>query len=435
MMSVLRRFETIFTVLTVVYYTSILSRPLGLGLNEDDPTFSTVGVDDSSSPILKLIQITILVVLFLLVGLRWKRVLIAAIQVPLCWALPALAILSAQWSEVPDFTFRKGLILMMATLMGVYWSIRYPLATLLRLLGWGLGLTVILCFVFTLVFPNFGIEHGEHTGAWRGLFTQKNGLARIMVLSVVTGLWLVLERERQRFWWSGKLFLSVILLILSTSKTGLVIMVASVGCIPLLRALRGRLPQVILGLMLAILSMSCVVLVLIENAELILTALGRDITLTGRTGIWDVMLTKIANHPWLGYGYQSFWLGMDGESADVWYATFFMAPNGHNGYLDLALDLGLIGLGIFVISCGFAVVRSTTWLRQHPHSMVSVFPLLYLTYLLLYNITESSLILEPNNLFWLLYVYVATSIQTQAVDLKTPSDLTVHSNLREAHHA
>jgi len=58
----------------------------------------------------------------------------------------------------------------------------------------------------------------------------------------------------------------------------------------------------------------------------IANALGRDVTLTGRTSIWAVVLDKISKHPWLGYGYKGFWLGMEGESADVWHETYFMAP-------------------------------------------------------------------------------------------------------------
>jgi len=31
------------------------------------------------------------------------------------------------------------------------------------------------------------------------------------------------------------------------------------------------------------------------------------------TSIWAVVLDKISKHPWLGYGYKGFWLGMEGN--------------------------------------------------------------------------------------------------------------------------
>ncbi len=407
-------------------------------MSEGDPqSFSALQAQgsDASSPVLMLMQMGILGILLVLVGLRWKRILRASVKVPLCWAIPLLAILSTGWSVIPDVTFKRGIYLAGATLIGVYWAVRYPLATQMRLLAWGLGPTAVSCFVFTLLFPNFGIEVGDHAGAWRGLFHQKNILARIMVLGGLTFLWLVLNRERQRLLWWGGLLVTIALLILSTSKTALLVMVVLVGCVPLFRAMRGKSLRIWLSLALGMLCVSCVALVLIDNAEVILTALGRDVTLTGRTGIWDIVIEKISARPWFGYGYKSFWLGMEGESADVWYVTFFLAPHAHNGYLDLMLDLGLVGFSLFAISLTGTIGRAIVWLRQQSQPMVGIGPLLFLTYLLLYNITESSLILEPNTLFWLLYVNVSTVIQTQVIetDQKTvPNSMLI---IEESSHA
>jgi exopolysaccharide production protein ExoQ len=414
MLTLLNRFETGFTVFTVIYYSFVLCAPLGGTLNEVDPVNSMLTSEpEGNGALLLLMQFAILFVLLLLVALRWKRVLALAVQVPLCWALPLLAVFSTEWSAVPDVTLRRGIILLGATLLGVYWAARYPLATQLRLLGWGLGIAAILCFGFTLAVPSLGIEHGEHAGAWRGLFSQKNVLARVMVLSVLVHLSLVLNRERLQLLWWGGLLISTALLLLSTSKTALLILLVLLIAAFLFRSLRGRSLYVFIGWLLGLLILSCLVLIVLGNAELILTALGRDVTLTGRTGIWDVVVQKIAARPWLGYGYKGFWLGLNGDSGDVWYATFFMAPHAHNGYLDLLLDLGIAGFSLFSVSCLIAIGRAISWLRQQPSSMLGNYPLLFLTYLLLYNITESSLILEPNNLFWLLYVTVAASLHAQ----------------------
>ncbi|MBD1857348.1 MULTISPECIES: O-antigen ligase family protein [Leptolyngbya] len=410
-MIILNRFEAVFTVFTMLYYSSALYRILVDGLNSSGASSSS-GAD--SNPMLLLMQLVILAVYFALSALRWRKFIPAAMKVPLCWALPLLATLSTQWSEVPDLSLRRGLLLVGATLVGVYWSIRYPLMTILRWIGWGFGFAAVGSVVFTLAFPAFGMGIDEHAGAWQGMFAQKNALSRAMILAFMTYFCLVLDRQRPRWlWWSG-IAIAFALILLSTSKSGLLILGTVVACIPLFRALKtGSAPRALLWVLVALLTTSCISLVVIANAELIVAALGRDLTLTGRTGIWEVLSSKIAARPWLGYGYKGFWLDMDGESSDVWYATFFMSPNGHNGYLDLVLDLGLVGLGIFAVSFVLAVARCAVWLRVQSQPMVAVFPLLYMVYLTLSNITESSLILEPNYIFWLLYVTIVAMVQVQ----------------------
>lgn len=118
------------------------------------------------------------------------------------------------------------------------------------------------------------------------------------------------------------------------------------------------------------------------------------------------VLEKIGERPWLSYGYGGFWLGLNGESADVWNAVKWQPPHSHNGFLDLWLDLGLLGLSIFAFSFMAACWRSVAWLRQN-HTSEGLWPLAYLTFLLLANITESSLLRQ--NFLWILYVSITLS--------------------------
>ena len=61
-------------------------------------------------------------------------------------------------------------------------------------------------------------------------------------------------------------------------------------------------------------SMVCVGLQFLPR---VLGALGRNATLSGRTGIWSLLLGSIAKRPLLGYGYYAFWQGLKGESANI----------------------------------------------------------------------------------------------------------------------
>ncbi len=70
--------------------------------------------------------------------------------------------------------------------------------------------------------------------------------------------------------------------------------------------------------------------------------LGKDMTLTDRTQIWDVLLKWDIN-PLIGTGYESFWLGERRE--EMWRIFPNLSLNSaHNGYLQTYLDLGILGL-------------------------------------------------------------------------------------------
>src|SRR5207302_9875896 len=75
--------------------------------------------------------------------------------------------------------------------------------------------------------------------------------------------------------------------------------------------------------------------------------LDRDVTLTGRTTIWGASLILGMDHPWIGHGFNAFWLGDEGSSGEVRKLAGWDVPSAHNGYLEIWLDLGICGLAAF----------------------------------------------------------------------------------------
>jgi O-antigen ligase len=77
--------------------------------------------------------------------------------------------------------------------------------------------------------------------------------------------------------------------------------------------------------------------------------LGRGSTMSGRTDLWAGLL-ELHTNPIFGTGFESFWLG---ERLKRLEGIFFFIPNeAHNGYLEIYLTLGLIGvfllIGLFI---------------------------------------------------------------------------------------
>jgi len=79
-------------------------------------------------------------------------------------------------------------------------------------------------------------------------------------------------------------------------------------------------------------------------------SLGRNSSLTGRTQIWAAVLAQRIN-PVLGTGFESFWMGNRMQS--VWSLSQVGIEEAHNGYLELYLNLGWVGLtllGVLIVS-------------------------------------------------------------------------------------
>jgi O-antigen ligase len=225
-----------------------------------------------------------------------------------------------------------------------------------------------------------------------------------MSLSTLVFL-LFTPNSRKYCWvpWAGFL-LSMVLILGSTSKTSLVIILTIVVLSFLYRSLRWKYSVVIPFLIALILVGGSVATLLVSNAEAILGLFGRDLTLTGRTELWAAVLDKISERPWLGYGFGAFWRGLEGQSADVWNIVRWEVPHSHNGYLDIWLDLGLLGFSTFVFSFILVFSRSVNFLRQSK-TKEGLLPLIFLTFLLMANLTESSFFREE--FLWSLYVAVS----------------------------
>ncbi|MGC2182936.1 MAG: hypothetical protein WA637_06645, partial [Terriglobales bacterium] len=117
--------------------------------------------------------------------------------------------------------------------------------------------------------------------------------------------------------------------------------------------------------------------------------------------------------PWFGYGYGAFWRGYAGPSGVVWDAMGGEIFYSHNGFLDVWLDLGAIGLGLLILGYTIAFRRAVISAGVD-HSDLSLWPLVFLMFLLLSNLTEGSL-MRANTLPWILYtaIYYRLAICTE----------------------
>jgi exopolysaccharide production protein ExoQ len=401
--------EKVFAVVSYVHFSGgplllMLSGGVSEGEDGDDPT---------SYGLINVIFSIIYLIALGLMALRWRKAVTVVLQGRWIWLLLILTFLSFFWSAGPDIT-RTRIIAMSGTMIfATYITSRYDLKEQLQLLGWTFGTIVVACLLFGVILPKFGQMGGVHAGAWRGIFNHKNVLGKMMVPSTIVFALLAFNARKQQWIYWGFLAASVALILLSKASSPLLNLLILISILIALKTLHWRYLFMVPALI-GFATLGTITYTLItSNAGQVAGAFGKDLTLTGRTNFWPLMLDKIWDSPWVGYGFGAFWQGLDGPSAYVWNASTFKAPNGHNGYLDLCLELGVIGLSIYLIQFITSFNKSLNYVRLS-QTADCFWPTMLFCYIILANLTESSLMLQ-NNFLWIMQVSTFLSLDAYRI--------------------
>lgn len=300
--------------------------------------------DQGETPLLRLFWLPVYAIVAGLVLLRFKTIARAWPAV-LAWAcIVSLAFASKYWSIDPSMTGRRVIAMVISGSFAMYLGTTFHGHCLPRLLTHCAFIMGLLSFLMVFAVPSIGVHQDVNAGMWRGIWYEKNQMGMVMAAGgTAAAAWAASEDRR----WKTPLLtilLCFLLVLAARSKTSLLCIMLGVGMVGALWTLKRGGP----ALAVAAVWMGVVGgaagwwLWTYESAE-ILAALGKDPSLTGRTGIWDALFVKIAERPWTGYGYNAFW-GLDSEPA-LWvrYQTGWVVPSAHNGWIDLLVQLGWPG--------------------------------------------------------------------------------------------
>lgn len=297
----------------------------------------------------------ILALLLVLLGVRpWQhpgRVfalpLCVLIVLGWCW-------FTVSWSISPGIAVRR-LILTTAVMMTVFIAV--------KALGFRTSLFLFRCvlvgalignWLFVLFVPQIGIHQMDEAGdsgivgAWCGMMLHKNfaGAACAATILMFVFAW---ESDRRLAWLRWLVIVATVVFLWGTqSKTS-----AGLGAIGLIVGwLYSRFnPRHRVLLIPAVMILAVALIFLGEMYWNDATAILYNPTaFTGRTQIWPPLVVFAADHPW-GAGYGSFWNIGVGLSPIFHYSRGWVTEQGqgHNGYLDLAITIGLPGLVIVIV--------------------------------------------------------------------------------------
>lgn len=133
--------------------------------------------------------------------------------------------------------------------------------------------------------------------------------------------------------------------------------------------------------------------------DAVFSTLGRSADLTGRERIWDAVLARTAERPWVGWGYATPWIPSD-PAFDGWVVDHGQTVmQAHSMWIDVSMQLGIVGVVLLALlffafiwrSWFFAVDRPRWDLRaDRPYSPLTLLPTLVGAILLVQGLAESS---------------------------------------------
>ncbi len=194
----------------------------------------------------------------------------------------------------------------------------------------------------------------EHAGLWRGIYSHKNVAGPIMAGLMFSGLYLFRRGLR---WQGGAMAVAALIFLSNTgSKTSALLapMVFMLVAGPGFLGMR-RIAPIAVFTAICVFALATVGTVLFEPLHDLRETLSPGTTFTGRTDLWKFAFENIAKRPWTGFGFESFWFTPDvyyGEPNRELAWDVRGAVHGHNGYVDIALTMGIPAL----IAAVFALI-------------------------------------------------------------------------------
>ncbi|TDU28700.1 O-antigen ligase [Panacagrimonas perspica] len=304
-------------------------------------------------------------------------------------------LLSALWAPSAVFVLTQAISVIGVSMIAVAFSLS----------GWHPGRfesrlafavnILLVASIFTAVFyPAIGVHSGTDVSlrdAWLGVTYQKNGLGQLSAVGMILWTYLWASRRARAVIAAAGFALCLFTVVKSRSSTSLLLaMISCAGVVALLRpriSLRAGTRKLIIGALAVVLPIGIYIAVATPYLGFIGRYFGKDGTFSGRKEIWDALILEIEHRPILGTGLNSFWGGADAGEARVRAAVGWAVRNGHNGYLDVANELGLVGLALLIFFLGWycvSLVRLARISRDHFALHLPLF-----VYVVLANTTES----------------------------------------------
>lgn len=304
-----------------------------------------------------------------------------------CW-------LSLSWAIEPGIALRRLLLttIVIWTLFLTVEAIGYQ--RIINVARVVLVVTLVANFLAVILTPSFGIHQFADlsdpglVGDWRGVMLQKNFAGAACAFTLIM---FILDASHIARWLRAIVVVAaIVFLIKSGSKTSMGIAVLGI----LVGFLYTRYNPAYRSLLIpALLIIGTTIALLLQIYwDVLIAPLSDQGAFTGRTQIWPPLFAFFQDHWFFGAGYGSFWNIGYGDSPIYTYSKGWVThiTQGHNGYLDLLVTIGLPGLLLVIFATILVPVARLLASKTAPRGPGSLV-LAMLIFAMGHNFTESSI--------------------------------------------
>jgi exopolysaccharide production protein ExoQ len=390
--------ERAFAVFALLYGSTAFIRLL-MGADE----YAAVGEDVLASPVKRILwPVTYLGAAYFL--FKYDKLSLKILKkIPSLALLVAYIAVSVLWSETRTVSILSVAALAGNTLIGLYFGVRYGVREFVRSLGWVFGTIALATLIARMVLGNQALQV---EGLWIGFFAQKNALGMNMSVGALVFFALARNENKRKLLYCCFCGLCAALVVLAQAMTCVVVLsllASAMICWSFARRLRSNFSRTLF----VTLVLGCSAIFVVSHLDGILAVLGKSPDLTGRLEVWGILAWMAQDRPMLGYGYGGFWV-FGGPAQTVW-ETLGRDPNdaihGHNGYLELIVECGIVGLGLLLWFL-FTVFRRA-W--SYGITTRDIWPISLVLFLCFYNLGDTTFAAR-NNICWLILVAVTVQL-------------------------
>jgi len=343
------------------------------------------------------------------------------LQNKLLIALVFYLLATALWAGDPKEVVKTFVFLILGLTISMMMAVafRNDFINLTRLLFWSTFLMVMASVIMALVFPKYGVNAtGFEKVRWIGITDHPNKLGGMVLLSIwsCVNLFVLTTKKFEKFLVFISAFISIITVIKADSMTSIVASLF-VFCHMLYIKIFSRKSMsfkvVLFGL--AGFVLAIVTTFYMSSRELVsqsLASTGRDVTLTGRSTLWEKGLESFAENPISGEGFD------DLEHLTRKY--HIRMSHLHNGYIEILVKGGVVAeLLLFAI-----LIRKTKEQIFIGHYDKKFYTLIAtgMFGVLVHNMAESSLLRGLNGLNLFLFLMMALST-VKITDIRSRNNL------------
>jgi exopolysaccharide production protein ExoQ len=283
----------------------------------------------------------------------------------------------AAWAGIPTSIAALLLVMLASTLWSVesWTTARDAVAyCILALVAWCLvsacglrvivlgvvagGMTVLALSLLALAVDPASALYYESTG-FQGIFDNRNTLGYVMVQALPAALALTFSTLAGRFVKWSFVAAFFVATVATLSQTSLVVACVTLFVWSTMMVARRWSRAIIAAGVLVVVAVALA----LANFSMVLSALGKDLTINGRVLIWEALLGVVPQSPVIGFGWSRSWAPNSAHSIAVSDELGSVLFHAHNEVLNWLVTTGVIGAALAVSVYGFVLWAGACYAR------------------------------------------------------------------------